>query len=115
MDSLKRLQALNFSRIAPTHFGIYDDPQWQISSLQKILEVTEIWLEDAMAEDLSIDALRDKFTSWMESQGREQGLSDDAIRAYDLANPLGMSADGMMRYWRKVKNPDNSTNVTRKV
>jgi hypothetical protein len=28
-------------------------------------------------------------------------LSEDAIRAYLLANPPGMSADGLMRYWKK--------------
>jgi hypothetical protein len=25
------------------------------------------------------------------------------VKAYDLANPLGMSADGLHRYWKKVR------------
>jgi hypothetical protein len=44
-----------------------------------------------------------KFETWMESQSHEQGLSEDVVHAYALANPLGMSADGLMRYWKKVR------------
>jgi hypothetical protein len=39
----------------------------------------------------------------MNEQSRAENLSEDVIRAYDLANPLGMSADGMLRYWKKVR------------
>ena len=56
-----------------------------------------------MPADPSIEELREKFSVWMEQQGIEQGLSEDAVRAYMLANPPGMSADGLMRYWKKFK------------
>jgi hypothetical protein len=39
----------------------------------------------------------------MELQGREIGLTPEATKAYELANPLGMSADGLSRYWKKVR------------
>jgi glyoxylase-like metal-dependent hydrolase (beta-lactamase superfamily II) len=103
-ESLKRLRSLKFSRIAPTHFGIFDDAEWQLTELQKILDETEKWLEGAMAAEPPVEVLRDKFTAWMREQSEAQGLSEDVVRAYDLANPLGMSADGLMRYWKKIKN-----------
>jgi len=31
------------------------------------------------------------------------GLSEDVLKAYAVANPPGMSADGLYRYWKKVK------------
>jgi len=40
----------------------------------------------------------------MNEQSLSLGLSDDVMQAYKLANPLSMSADGMMRYWKKVRN-----------
>jgi hypothetical protein len=43
------------------------------------------------------------FTDWMNVQGLEQGLRADVVRAYELANPPGMSADGLLRYWKKVR------------
>jgi glyoxylase-like metal-dependent hydrolase (beta-lactamase superfamily II) len=102
-ESLARLRSLKFARIAPTHFGIFDDADWQLSQLQKILDATEKWLEEIMPADPPVDELRAKFEDWMNEQSRAQNLSDDVIRAYDLANPLGMSADGLMRYWKKVR------------
>ncbi len=102
-ESIARLRSLNFKRIAPTHFGIYDDAAWQLDELQKNLNAAEAWLEQVMPAEPSIDELRAKFESWMEEQSRQQGLSADVIQAYALANPPGMSADGMMRYWKKIR------------
>ena len=47
--------------------------------------------------------MRAKFEAWMYEQSRAQNLNEDAVQAYALANPLGMSVDGMIRYWKKVK------------
>jgi glyoxylase-like metal-dependent hydrolase (beta-lactamase superfamily II) len=104
-ESMKRLRQENFARIAPTHFGIYDDPEWQLREVDKGLDDAERWLEKMMAEDPSppIEALRESFTSWMVDQGAAFGLSEDVLDAYGLANPPGMSADGLLRYWKKVK------------
>ncbi len=102
-DSLNRLRRERFSRIAPTHFGIYDDSEWQLRALEKDLDATERWMERIMPKDPPIEELRQQFASWMNEQGREQGLSADVVRAYELANPPGMSADGLQRYWRKVR------------
>ena len=101
--SISRLRELKFKYIAPTHFGIFDDPDWQLNELQKNLDETEKWLEEIMSADPSVDELREKFSAWMNEQSREQNLSDGVLQAYALANPLGMSADGLMRYWKKVR------------
>jgi len=52
-----------------------------------------------------VDELRAKYEAWMQQQSDAQHLNEDTIRAYTLANPLGMGADGMMRYWKKIRNP----------
>ena len=105
-ESVNRLRGERFSRIAPTHFGIYDDPGWQLREVDKGLYDAERWIEKMMAEDASppIEALRESFTTWMVEQGAAFGLSEDVVKAFGLANPPGMSADGLFRYWKKVKN-----------
>ncbi|RJP46149.1 MAG: hypothetical protein C4583_19450, partial [Anaerolineaceae bacterium] len=70
---------------------------------EKALDAAARWLEGVMPADPSVDELRAQFTAWMESQAREQGLDEAVVKSYDLANPLGMSADGLMRYWKKVR------------
>jgi len=102
-QSLARLRALKFSRIAPTHFGIYEDVDWHLNEIENDLTAAEKWLGSVMSAEPSVEELREKFTAWMESQSREQGLSDEVLQAYALANPPGMSADGLMRYWKKVR------------
>ncbi len=102
-ESVARLQREHFARIAPTHFGIYDDPEWQLAAVSRDIDATERWMEQVMPQEPPIEALRLAFTDWMNQQGLEQGLSPDVVRAYELANPPGMSADGLLRYWKKVR------------
>jgi hypothetical protein len=105
-ESMARLRKEKFARIAPTHFGIYDNPEWQLREVEKGLDDAERWLEQTMSEDPSIEveAMRQSFTEWMMEEGMQMGLSEDVMNAYLLANPPGMSADGLLRYWKKVKN-----------
>jgi glyoxylase-like metal-dependent hydrolase (beta-lactamase superfamily II) len=102
-ESVKKLQTLDFKRIAPTHFGIFDDPAWQLEQVLKGLDDTERWLEEVMPSEPPIEELRQMFTDWMETQAHEMGLSETVHEAYTLANPLGMSADGLARYWKKFR------------
>lgn len=102
-ESIARLKSLKFQRIAPTHFGIFDDAAWQLDEMDKTLAEVEQWLEIVMGNDPSIDELREAFTLWMQEQGQLKNLSEDVVRAYALANPVAMSADGLMRYWKKFR------------
>jgi glyoxylase-like metal-dependent hydrolase (beta-lactamase superfamily II) len=108
-ESIDRLRKETFALIAPTHFGIYDDPDWHLHEVEKGLDSANLWLEQTMSEDPSIpiEALRQSFTEWMMEEAVETGLSEDVMRAYELANPPGMSADGLLRYWKKVKSVGN--------
>jgi len=102
-ESIKKLQKLNFARIAPTHFGIFDNPEWQLNEMLRGLDNASSWLEDVMSDAPSIEELRDMFTDFIENQGRAAGLSQAVIQSYRLANPIGMSADGLYRYWKKFQ------------
>jgi len=102
-ETVGKLQKLGFKRIAPTHFGIFDDPEWQLAQVLEGLDGAERWLEEAMPAEPPVEELRQLFTDRMEDQGREMGLSEEVIESYRLANPLGMSADGLQRYWKKYR------------
>jgi glyoxylase-like metal-dependent hydrolase (beta-lactamase superfamily II) len=101
--SVKRLQEAGFKRIAPTHFGIFDDVDWHLNATLKALDNVESWLLDNMPGDPPIDELKRRFVEAMDAQGRAQGLTEDVISAYRLANPLSMSVDGLVRYWKKYR------------
>ncbi|MGB7873745.1 MAG: MBL fold metallo-hydrolase [Anaerolineales bacterium] len=102
-ESVKRLRQEKFNRIAPTHFGIFDDPEWQLNELEKSLDAVSRWLDEVMPADPPIEELRKKFSDWMDEQARATGLSETVTKVYEVANPVGMSADGLQRYWRKYR------------
>lgn len=103
-ESVNLLRKERFASIAPTHFGIFDDPEWQLREVEKRLDSAARWLEQAMPSDPHIEQLRQSFTEWMMAEGEAIGLDEVVRKAYELANPLDMSADGLLRYWKKVKN-----------
>jgi glyoxylase-like metal-dependent hydrolase (beta-lactamase superfamily II) len=102
-DSLARIRKVGFKRIAPTHFGIFDDVDWHLDAILSALDETERWMQSIMPADPSIEDLRQQFTEWSESQAVRLGVDAEVVEAYKLANPLGMSADGLQRYWKKVR------------
>jgi glyoxylase-like metal-dependent hydrolase (beta-lactamase superfamily II) len=101
--SIRKLQSLGATHVVPTHFGIFDDPDWHFDAIHTVLDDVARWLEQVMPADPPLEELRQAFVAWMESQGRAIGLPQEVREAYLLANPLGMSADGLQRYWRKFR------------
>jgi len=102
-ESIARLRKEKFAHIAPTHFGIFDDPIWQLDEVEKGLDSASRWLDATLPANPPIDELRQSFTDWMMAEGEKIGLDEEVVKAYELANPLGMSADGLLRYWKKVR------------
>lgn len=103
LESIARLRKEKFSCIAPTHFGIFEDAEWHLNELERNLVATRKWLEEIMPASPTVDDLRASLEEWMDVQSRGQNLSEDVLRSYVLANPIGMSADGLMRYWKKFR------------
>lgn len=105
--SLKRLRDLfaagEFSRIAPTHFGIFEDPGWHLAELARDLDEVEAWMEAVMPADPDIESLNEKFLEWTQQRSAEQGLEKGQIETYEAANPSWMSGYGIQRYWRKYR------------
>jgi glyoxylase-like metal-dependent hydrolase (beta-lactamase superfamily II) len=102
-ETLSLLRKAGIKQIAPTHFGIFDDPDWHLLQVENTLIATEKWLETVMPEDPPVDQLRERFIAWMEADSFKLNLDEKVKRDYNLANPLGMSADGLQRYWRKFR------------
>lgn len=104
-ESRKRLEnefiAGKYSRIAPTHFGIFNDPIWHLNALRKSLDEIDAWIEKVMPTEPTIETLNDKFLEWTRQRALADGMSETQIDAYEAANPSWMSSYGIQRYWRK--------------
>ena len=99
--TLDRLQAEDFSAIYPTHYGRVDDAAGQIDSLRTLMKEAAEFVRVRMVAGEERDMIVPAYIAWNQERMRAGGLSDHAILQYNAANPLFMSVDGIMRYWRK--------------
>jgi glyoxylase-like metal-dependent hydrolase (beta-lactamase superfamily II) len=100
-ESIAKLKAEKIKRIAPTHFGFYDDVDWHLDQILTELDVVEEWMQEIMPRNLEVEELRREFLEWVKTRSEKFGLGASALDAFEKANPSGMSADGIKRYWEK--------------
>jgi glyoxylase-like metal-dependent hydrolase (beta-lactamase superfamily II) len=100
-SSIAKLREENISWIAPTHFGFFEDVSWHLDHVLFELDAVEEWMYRTLPRGLPLDELRQVFISWVHSRSRTLGLGEGALDAFEKANPSGMSADGIKRYWDK--------------
>jgi glyoxylase-like metal-dependent hydrolase (beta-lactamase superfamily II) len=106
-QSLQRLQKAYdeglFSRLAPTHFGLYPDPAWHLRAASQALDEVESWMLDVMPSDPTSETLEEQFIAWTRQKSLEGGIDEAVLGPLEAANPSGMSAHGIYRYWHKVR------------
>ncbi|MEJ2448419.1 MAG: MBL fold metallo-hydrolase [Anaerolineales bacterium] len=105
-ESIAKLKAQRIKQIAPTHFGLYDDVDWHLDQVLYELDAVEEWMEKVMPRHLEIKELREEFVGWVKDRSEQLGLGTSALDAFEKANPSGMSADGIKRYWEKYIQPN---------
>jgi glyoxylase-like metal-dependent hydrolase (beta-lactamase superfamily II) len=93
----------SFSKLAPTHFGVFQDSAWHLRRLEKTLDEVEAWMEAVMPTGPDEAQLAEEFQVWTDQQMHAEGLSPLQIQAYGLANPPAVSVPGMRRYWSKYR------------
>jgi glyoxylase-like metal-dependent hydrolase (beta-lactamase superfamily II) len=98
-----------FSRLAPTHFGIYEDPSWHLDAMAEALDEVAEWIEKVMPQEPEIQDLRHMFTEWTNAVSIQKGLDKNLLSVQEAANPSFMSADGIQRYWRKYRVPERKS------
>jgi glyoxylase-like metal-dependent hydrolase (beta-lactamase superfamily II) len=103
-ESVNKLIEADITRIAPTHFGIFEDATWHLKKLQRTLVDIERWIEDTLPNTRNNEKLKEQFSNWELARCKMAGLDDFALHAYSLAMPLEMGADGIWRYWDKFRN-----------
>ncbi len=102
-ESLKKLSTRNIRWIAPTHFGIYPDPDWQLAAVSQNLDEIENWIEVNLPKNYPVEMLREEYAHWINSLALEKGMEPQAQQAEEAVNPSFMSADGILRYWKKYR------------
>ncbi|MCP4423495.1 MAG: MBL fold metallo-hydrolase [Chloroflexi bacterium] len=99
--TIQRLRAEGMETIYPTHFGPTSNTPAHWDELSALIDESTEFIREQMANGLSRDGIILAYLNWNRQRAVAAGLSDEMIHTYLTANPLEMSVDGIMRYWRK--------------
>lgn len=100
-ETIQRLRAVDVNTIYPTHFGPTPQSDAHWDELSQLIDDSTEFVRAQMEAGLDRDAIVATFVDWNRERAVAAGLSEELIHTYLIANPLAMSVDGIMRYWRK--------------
>ena len=69
--------------------------------ISRVLDRGAELIREMLEQGIERDEMIERFTAEMRAGATAQGLDEEQLRAYELANPRTMSVDGIARYWRK--------------
>ena len=104
-ESINKLRRENIQAIAPTHFGLHTDVSWHLDAIEENLDQIEDWMTAIMPRNPTQDEVRSKYAHWMEQKAVKAGINSEMTHILEVAISSQMSADGIYRYWHKVRNP----------
>lgn len=100
-SSLLKLIALAPQRLHLTHFGGGFEGLTHLRQLEQRLEECVEFV--ASQGQLSSEELQTAYQQWDREQAQRFGLDEQAYQAYEKANPVFMSAQGIRRYLTKYR------------
>jgi glyoxylase-like metal-dependent hydrolase (beta-lactamase superfamily II) len=101
--SIQRLREAGVKRMAPTHFGLYDDAQWHLDKLERTLDHIQEWTANEMAAAPTQEQFREKYVVLLNDLAAADGYDTLQIEQYNNAAGGGALADGVYRYWKKYR------------
>jgi glyoxylase-like metal-dependent hydrolase (beta-lactamase superfamily II) len=101
LATLDRLEAQQLQAIYPTHYGPVSDVHGHLSALRQLMLDAVAFVAERRDAGIERDTLLADYIAWNRRRAAAQHLSAQAIERYELANPLFMSVDGILRYLKK--------------
>lgn len=95
LATLDKLSALPLERLYLTHFGSLESVQEHFQTLRLRIEEVAEFVQARAGQ--SRDEVVQAYKAWQRPQFGDEATFD----RYEQANPLFMSVDGLLRYWRK--------------
>jgi glyoxylase-like metal-dependent hydrolase (beta-lactamase superfamily II) len=100
LASVERMRALKLDRLYLTHFGEVSEVAAQWEAVARLVtdsaEAARAALERGADREAIIAAFAEREAAQLAAAGVEAAL-------YNSVGPLGMSVDGLLRYWRKKR------------
>jgi len=99
--SIRRMKALDLNRLHLTHFGSLVNIPSHLGELEKVIIDWSEWMRPFAEDGTPPNKVIALFEDYVNGQLKAAGLSDEAIKKYEKANPAWMSVYGLTRFWSK--------------
>jgi glyoxylase-like metal-dependent hydrolase (beta-lactamase superfamily II) len=101
LASIARIKALKLDRLYLTHFGSLDDVSAQWERVERLLVDCASRVRAELERGADRDTVLARYTAQEEARLAADGLSGSDSHMYASIGPMGMSVDGLIRYWKK--------------
>ncbi|CUS06296.1 Metallo-beta-lactamase [Candidatus Promineifilum breve] len=101
LGTLARLEQVDAHTFYPTHYGPVTDVHGHLTALRTVMIDAVAFVAERAHAGAEREQLLADYIGWNRERAAALHLSPTIIRSYELANPLFMSVDGILRYLRK--------------
>jgi len=98
-----RLEEAAFTSIYPTHFGPVTDVAEHLKRCRQVLHGSAEVVRAHMRNGLGRDAIAERYLAYCRDRAMADLCSDERWQAYETINPISMSVDGILLYWKKLE------------
>ena len=101
LASIEKVRARGLARLYLTHFGPLDDVSAHLGAVARLVRAYSDRVREALERGADRAAVLADFEAW--EQGRLEADHVPAVEwpVYADIGPVGMTIDGLMRYWQK--------------
>lgn len=100
-ETIKRLESERFEIIYPTHFGRVMDVGGHLQRFRELLAKSVDFIAERFGAGESREEIIADYKGWNRERMAEHGAAVQEVTQEELANPMTMSVDGILRYLRK--------------
>lgn len=103
--SIERLRRERFDALYLTHFGRVDEVDRHLARLAEIIPEHAEFVRSRLDSGAARDAILREYIEWNRTDAARHGLTESDFARYISRNLLAMNVDGILRYWRKRREP----------
>jgi glyoxylase-like metal-dependent hydrolase (beta-lactamase superfamily II) len=101
LASLDRVDARGLARLYLTHFGAVDEVRVHLKVVAGLVRDYSDRVRGALARGAEREAILAEFSAWEQSRLEADGVPAAEWPIYADIGPVGMTVDGLLRYWQK--------------
>jgi glyoxylase-like metal-dependent hydrolase (beta-lactamase superfamily II) len=102
LASIERVRGLRLARLYLTHFGPVDDVDAHLSVVAGLVRDYSDRVRAALERGANRDAVLADFGAWEQGRLEAEGVPPSEWPVYADIGPVGMTVDGLIRYWLKL-------------